>query len=101
MNNNIQADDFDYNVPPDGDHSYTWPVGSDDVVVQWDLMAKDGIITEEAAARMKAADKAAAISSLARRRPSRMSPVNRLQFMRTLSLHGLTQAELRVAGGAP
>ena len=87
MPNNISEndmyDDIDDNLHPDEDYSYTWPVGNEEVVVQWELMAEHGIITHETAARLSAADAEYVKAVLARCRPSRMSEVNRLKFMRT------------------
>ena len=94
-------DDIDDNLHPDEDYSYTWPVGNEEVVVQWELMAEHGIITHETAARLSAADAEYVKAVLARRRPSRMSEVNRLKFMRTLSLWGRTEADLAPATPRP
>ena len=76
------------------DYSYDWPMAGEGEEVQWALMAKDGIITEEEAADFIAHDAFIAKARLARRRPSRMTEVNRLKFMRNLSFHGLPLSDL-------
>jgi hypothetical protein len=91
-------DDNDFKRECDRDDcSYIYPVAGEGEEVQWALMAKDGVVTKEEADRLVARDTEIAKARLARKRPSRMSDIGRLQFMRTLSLHGWTQADLAPA----
>ncbi|WP_036171647.1 hypothetical protein [Massilia sp. 9096] len=86
-----------HNEYDDDTYAYTYPIAGEDEVIQWDKMAEDGIITHEAAARLAAADAEFAKNEFTRRRPSRMTESNRLKFLRTLSLHGWTEADLKPA----
>lgn len=79
------------------DYSYLYPVAGDGEEVQWALMAQHGVITKEEAERLVARDSEIAKARLARKRPSRMSDIGRIKFMRALSLHGWTQADLAPA----
>lgn len=88
--------DFEHECDRD-DYSYLYPVAGDGEEVQWALMAKDRVITKEAADRLVTRDTEIAKARLARKRPSRMSDIGRLKFMRALSVHGWTQADLAPA----
>jgi hypothetical protein len=76
------------------DKSYTYPNAGPGEEVQWDLMAKDGEISQEEADRHKAHDlqlRAKGVYTLG------MSEVRRLQFMRSLSMANWALADAPLA----